>query len=108
MSPKELVSRVRFSALEISTPFMMMMIEHDSPASFRLLRKPVLLILSITALAYAGTLGFQFVYDDIEQIVNNSAVHSWAHVGDYFCHDVWYGRNPIGAATNYYRSEISL
>ncbi len=47
------------------------------------------LALMLTALAYANTLRFQFVYDDLPQIINNPRVHSLAHVPRLFVEHVW-------------------
>ncbi len=56
-------------------------------------KKVALLLLSIalvaTVAAYIRTLPYQFVYDDTDQIVKNTAVHSWAFVPHYFASDVW-------------------
>ncbi len=74
-------------------------------------KKVALLLLSIalvaTVAAYVRTLPYQFVYDDTDQIVKNSAVHSWAFVPHYFASDVW----PHASAdefSNYYRPVFQL
>jgi len=74
-------------------------------------KKVALLLLSIalvaTVAAYVRTLPYQFVYDDTDQIVKNTAVHSWAFVPHYFASDVW----PHASAdefSNYYRPVFQL
>ena len=46
-------------------------------------------------------LRFDFVYDDIGQIVDNTLVHSWRYLPDYFRGRTWIGLQ--GASPNYYR-----
>ena len=60
------------------------------------------LALLLTALVYAATLRFNFVYDDWPQIVNNGGVHSWRFLPGYFTQHVWSNLYP-GAPGNYYR-----
>lgn len=59
-------------------------------------------VLVITALLYAATLRFGFVYDDEGQIVQNVLVHFWRYVPQYFRGDVWSYLFP-SAVANYYR-----
>src|ERR1051326_4201773 len=68
----------------------------------------VLLALSLllTALAYVNTLRFQFVYDDLPQILNNPRVHSWDHAPRLFVEHVW--SQLAGQAGNYYRPLFDL
>jgi hypothetical protein len=51
----------------------------NSAESVRNRRTTLLLyaVLLLTASVYLKTLGYGFVYDDTNQIVNNGAVHSW-------------------------------
>jgi tetratricopeptide (TPR) repeat protein len=65
-------------------------------------RQHILLIavLAATAIVYAVTLQFGFVYDDLGQIVTNPAVQSWRYFPDYFRANVWMQQTPVG---NYYR-----
>ena len=42
-----------------------------------------MLICALTALAYLGTLGFGFVYDDKPVIVENTAIRSWSALAAY-------------------------
>ena len=57
-------------------------------------------VLAATALAYAWTLHFHFVYDDLGQIVANPFVQSWQYLPQFFHGNVWMQQSPIG---NYYR-----
>ncbi len=60
------------------------------------------LVCSITALVYVATLSFGFVYDDVPQILNNPAIHSWRFVPQYFTSHVWAAIYP-NTTGNYYR-----
>jgi protein O-mannosyl-transferase len=59
-------------------------------------------VLAFTAVLYAATIRFQFVYDDQGYIVENVLVHSWRFVPMYFQGHVWQYLFP-GAPANYYR-----
>ena len=54
----------------------------------------------LTFLVYAATLWFQFVYDDLGQIVDNPAIRSWRFLPQYFNSHAWAGKE---VGTNYYR-----
>lgn len=43
----------------------------------------------VTFVGYSGTLGFQFVYDDVPQIVQNPAIHAWSYLPQYFSEHTW-------------------
>ena len=60
------------------------------------------IVLAVTFAVYAQTLTFQFVHDDVGQIVENPAVQSWHYLSQYFTAQVWAGVSPeiLG---NYYR-----
>jgi protein O-mannosyl-transferase len=58
--------------------------------------------LLLTAVAYCGTLKFEFVYDDRAQVIENPWIHSWQFVPRYFTVHVWGLRNP-NQLGNYYR-----
>lgn len=53
-------------------------------------------------LAYVPTLGFQFVYDDKPQIIQNPAVHAWRYLPQYFTSHAWAELYP-NIQGNYYR-----
>src|SRR5947208_1322185 len=57
-------------------------------------------VLAATFLTYLGTLQFEFVYDDLGQIVANPAVQSWKYFPMYFRANVWMQQLAVG---NYYR-----
>lgn len=60
-----------------------------------------LVIFLVTGIVYARTLSFQFVYDDIGQIVDNPYVKSWVYFPRYFTENVWGQITKSGI--NYYR-----
>jgi tetratricopeptide (TPR) repeat protein len=53
-------------------------------------------------LAYVPTLGFQFVYDDKPQILQNPAIHAWRYWPHYFTSHAWAELYP-NVSGNYYR-----
>lgn len=59
-------------------------------------------ILAATLLAYIGTLQFQFVYDDMGQIVANTFIRHWKYLPVYFLTHVW-AQYKLHATSNYYR-----
>src|SRR5205085_9467176 len=61
-----------------------------------------LAVIGITFLAYSGTLGYEFVYDDRGQIVNNPFIQSWHYLPRYFSDHVWGHVDPTMLG-NYYR-----
>ena len=60
------------------------------------------LAIALTLLTFIGTLRFQFVYDDLSQIVSNPHVQSWQYVRSYFTEQVW-GHLYPGQPGDYYR-----
>ncbi len=72
----------------------------SSARTFDLARAVLLFALVLTALAYVNTLRFNFVYDDLPQIVNNPMVQSWNNVPRFFTEHVW---AQIGQTGEYYR-----
>jgi hypothetical protein len=52
-------------------------------------------------ITYAGTLGFQFVYDDLQQIVGNPHVQSWSYVPRYFTSHIWSHVSPEWGGAHY-------
>jgi len=65
-------------------------------------RAMALVVAGITFLAYVGTLGYEFVYDDRGQIVNNPFIKSWHYLPRYFTDHVWGHVDPTMLG-NYYR-----
>ncbi len=59
--------------------------------------------LVLTFVAYIGTLGFPFVYDDRSQIVQNPWIQSWRFVPRYFTHRIWAWLALPEVPGNYYR-----
>ena len=61
-------------------------------------------VLLPTLVAYIGTLGFPFLYDDIAQIVENPSIKSWAQVPGYFSPQIWNQHWPtVGGVASFYR-----
>jgi tetratricopeptide (TPR) repeat protein len=57
---------------------------------------------ALAFLAYVPTLGFEFVYDDKPQIVQNPAIHAWRYLPNYFTSHAWAELYP-NVKGNYYR-----
>src|SRR5258706_13854666 len=70
--------------------------ECAGPAGRALQPQHLLLALAVgaTFLAYARTLGFDFVFDDRNQIVHNPFVQSWRFLPRYFTSHVWSYQSP--------------
>src|ERR1700729_2935289 len=61
-------------------------------------------ILVATALVYMPSLRNGWVWDDGEQIVQSTALHSWSGIGKSFIYDSWWFRAPNNLpASAYYR-----
>jgi protein O-mannosyl-transferase len=67
----------------------------------------ILWVLAITLIAFIGSLHYDFVYDDVEQIVGNRYVHSWHFLPRFFTEHVWGHLNPNSPGT-YYRPVFLL
>ena len=52
--------------------------------------------LLLAILSYWPVLGYGFVYDDLQQIVENPALTSWRYIPQYFTANVWAGVFPAG------------
>ncbi|MFL6215099.1 MAG: tetratricopeptide repeat protein [Blastocatellia bacterium] len=52
-------------------------------------RVGLIIVLALTVLVYADTARYQFTYDDRAQIVENSALRSWAYAPRCFVEHVW-------------------
>ena len=60
--------------------------------------------LTATFLAYAATLWYPFVFDDVLQIVQNPFINSWKQLPGYFSSDIWNkGWATAGGAASFYR-----
>ncbi len=62
----------------------------------------IAVLLVATFVVYAGTLGFDFVYDDHEQLVENFRIQSWSFLPSYFSEPVWSHISPRDPS-NFYR-----
>jgi len=62
----------------------------------------LLLALLLTALSYAASLRFEFVFDDQPQIVENQQLRSWSSAPGFFTHHLWAQLAPEGMG-NFYR-----
>ena len=60
---------------------------------------------ALALVAYAVTLGYPFIYDDIGQILKNPSIQGWGHLPQYFTHNVW---AQFNAVSNYYRPVFLL
>jgi hypothetical protein len=65
------------------------------------------LVCAISAITYVASLAFGFVYDDVPQILNNPAIHTWKQLPQYFSSHVWSAIYP-NTAGNYYRPVFLL
>lgn len=61
----------------------------------------VLTVLALTFLTYAGTLRYQFVYDDGQQIQNNPRIQSWSYLSSYFTNSLW--SQDVSSRVRFYR-----
>src|SRR5262249_3023776 len=52
-------------------------------------QRAILLLVLACCFAYANSLGGDFVFDDVEQIVENKDIHSWDNLGKAFTTHVW-------------------
>jgi len=57
---------------------------------------------ALAFLVYVPALGFQFVYDDKPQILENPAIHAWRYLPNYFTAHAWAELYPH-VSGNYYR-----
>lgn len=64
--------------------------------------RDILLLLLLASLPYVNTLFSSFVYDDMQQILENPYVHTFRHVREIFTTTVWSFQGAQGV-TNYYR-----
>ncbi len=60
------------------------------------------LVCALAFLAYLPTVGYQFVYDDKPQIIQNPAIHAWRYLPNYFTSHAWAELYP-NVQGNYYR-----
>lgn len=58
-------------------------------------------VVVLTFLVYAGTLNFQFVYDDRAMVLDNPAIQSWHNLPQLFGQHLWSGQS--GTNATYYR-----
>jgi tetratricopeptide (TPR) repeat protein len=70
-------------------------------------RAVIVAALTLTFVAYAGTLGYNFVYDDQSQIVQNPNITSWKFAPLYFTEHVW-SHLQVKLMGNYYRPVFLL
>ena len=75
----------------------------DSTASAQT-KKLLYLLLACGALLYARSLPYNFVYDDVIQIVRNRRITSWSYLPSYFTQQLWAGIQ----SASYYRPLLLL
>ena len=81
----------------------------SAPAGLSSQQVALAAVLALTFLAYIGTLGFPFVYDDFPQIVHNPFLQSWAELPGYFSARIWNrGWGIAGGAARFYRPVFFL
>ena len=74
----------------------------DAPLGERRAMLALALILAVVFLAYLNTLRFEFVHDDLYQILGNAWLRSWRYLPRYFTADVWAFERPAFRG-NFYR-----
>lgn len=79
----------------------------EKPIRFLRSRLAEICVCLIAALAYVGTLGYGFVYDDVLLILRNPALRDWHHVPQYFNAHLLGTLYP-SAGGNYYRPLVLL
>jgi hypothetical protein len=60
-------------------------------------------ILLVTAALYLPSLRYDWVFDDLPELLANKLIRNWSFVFDSFTHDVWYFRSTLGVQSVYYR-----
>lgn len=70
--------------------------DSSSPARFFTEGRIIFLIVSACLLFYSNALGEEFVYDDIQQIIQNPRIRSWDNLWRGFTTHVWEFRALIG------------
>jgi protein O-mannosyl-transferase len=80
---REKVESGKPTALPENKPGPLASLQHLSPA------RTILLICLFSFLAYANSLGGEFVFDDTDQIVENQDIRSWSNLAKAFTTHVW-------------------
>lgn len=78
----------------------------SSPAEFFTKGRIIFLIVSACLLFYSNALGQEFIFDDIQQILQNPRIRSWENIYLGFTSDVWEFNKLIatnGPPPTYYR-----
>src|ERR1700742_5226032 len=57
-------------------------------------------VLLLTFAVFAPSIGYQFVYDDESQVLNNPQILSWSSFPHYFTANAW---SHLWASTGFYR-----
>ncbi len=73
--------------------------------------RALFLIIATTLLVYANSLGGEFVYDDIQQIIGNPEIHSWSNILRAFQAPVWNFQRwmiPSQSFAPYYRPLFTI
>lgn len=68
----------------------------------------LLLLAALAFLPYLGSLRNDFVYDDIDQVVENPYLRNFHHLREIFTSSVWSFMGDFRGSTNYYRPIMSL
>jgi Tfp pilus assembly protein PilF len=59
------------------------------------------MVLLVTAITYLGTLQFDFVSDDIRQVLLNPFIKAWRYVPHYFTSSIWKQLEPFSSGNSY-------
>lgn len=63
----------------------------------------IVLIVAATIAVYAPTIGHEFVWDDLEQVVDNTYLRDWSHASAFWQQDVLGSSRDNTERSNYYR-----
>jgi tetratricopeptide (TPR) repeat protein len=68
----------------------------------------LLILVAIGPLPYINSIGNDFVYDDVDQVLVNPYIRNFHHVREIFTSSVWSFMGDFRGSTNYYRPLMSL
>jgi len=77
------------------------MVQGDAFAFLKTERWLLFFVLAATCLVYANSLSGEFVYDDVQQIIQNPHIRSWKNLAAAFTSSVWDFRNDVTVTPSY-------